>query len=118
MEKSALVVDDDVTLLSLVALWLSTAGYQVKTLSDFNQAKALLRAERVGLLITDVRLGEFNGLQLAIEARSGGDDIAIVVMSGWVDNVVTQEVSACNGVVLRKPFTEDALLAAVRSTGR
>jgi len=116
MSKSALVVDDDPGMLALTERWLVTDGYQVRTISDFKDAKALLRLGRVDLLLVDVRLGEFNGLQLAIEARAGDPDVRIIVMSGWNDGAVDREAAKCGAVVLPKPFTAETLRNAIHST--
>jgi two-component system response regulator HydG len=116
MPKSALVVDDDVVVLALTGRWLEDQGYQVTALSDFVQAKERLRAQPFDVLLTDVRLGEFNGLQLAIEARVINPGMRIIVMSGWLDPAVRQDAAGCNAVVLLKPVTPGAILEAVEST--
>jgi len=117
MAASALVVDDDPDILGLASQWLTAQGYQVTAAADFRAAQALVRARGFDLLLIDVRLGEFNGLQLAIQVRDAVPQIRIVVMSGWDDVTVAREAAACRAVVLAKPFTPEALLDAVRSAG-
>ena len=61
-----LIVDDHrVTRLGLAEM-LADAGYSVVTTGNFQEARRILREEPPDLLIADVRLGSFNGLQLVI----------------------------------------------------
>ena len=93
--KSALVVDDDKQVSSLVARWLSKAGYDVSTCEDFGAARERILNDTPPILIVDVRLAGFNGLQLAILARQLHPETRIVVLSGWDDPVLRKEATAC-----------------------
>jgi two-component system response regulator PilR (NtrC family) len=113
--KSVLVVDDDLPILSLILRVLELKGHQVAALSDFAQAKDRLRAQRFDVLVVDVRLREFHGLQLAIQARLQDPGMLIVVMSAWDDADLAREAEACGAVQIRKPFTVAAFLAVIRA---
>ena len=66
-------------------------------------AASKMRAERCGstafdALITDVRLGAFNGLQLAVMARDTHPEIRVIVFSGFDDPVLrsdAEHIGAC-----------------------
>lgn len=109
----ALVIDDDPALLALVQKWLERAGYDVYTSLDFADARAKLKEIRVDLIVADIRLGEFNGLQLAARARQSGLDTHIVIMSGWSDEVLKAEAARLGAVFLDKPFTEYEFSTAI-----
>ena len=110
--KRALVVDDDPSLLALITEWLTAAGYAVESAGDFATAKQRLSG-RQDLLVVDVRLKAFNGLQLAILARAGDAAMRIVVMTGWDDPVLRTEATSIGAVFLPKPFDEQQLLRVV-----
>jgi DNA-binding NtrC family response regulator len=110
--KRVLVVDDDPGILALVATWLETAGYGVETAGNFASAKLHVSRPKE-VLIVDVRLEAFNGLQLAILAHSSDSTMRIVVMSGWDDPVIQAEAASIGAVFLPKPFNEQQLLRAV-----
>ena len=110
---TALVIDDDPALLTLVRKWLERAGYDVLTALDFVDGRAKLKEHHVDLVVADVRLGEFNGLQLAARARQSGSDTNIVMMSGWSDDVLKSEAARLGAVFLDKPFTEFEFSAAI-----
>src|SRR4051812_30602260 len=65
-----LVVDPQPEPRARTVEWLSGAGYEAVGIDAFEAARVRLRADRPALVIADVRLGPFNGLQLALAARS------------------------------------------------
>jgi DNA-binding response OmpR family regulator len=110
--KRALVVDDNPDMSALIATWLAAAGYAVETAADFATAKRRM-SRPMEVLIVDIRLEEFNGLQLALQARSNDPTMRIVVVSGWDDPVLRAEATSLGAVFLPKPFDRQELLRAV-----
>jgi DNA-binding NtrC family response regulator len=111
--KDVLLVDDDRAVLNLVEQWLTSAGYAVVACDRFETAKQRLEDGVPDVLITDVRLGAFNGLQLVILAKEQGPRTAAVVMSAYDDPTLRKEASQCGAGYLNKPCTRDQVLAAV-----
>ena len=105
-------MDDDDGIRSLLAAWLTQAGYHCTSARTFEEAAGALDAGQVDLLITDIRLGEHNGLQLVI--RNGGQ-IPAIVMTGFDDPVLASEVRAQGATYLLKPFRLQELLDQVTS---
>jgi DNA-binding NtrC family response regulator len=58
---------------------LGGTGHRVIHAASFGKARSLLRANPPDLLITELRLGAFNGLHLVLCARNGRPIPAIVV---------------------------------------
>lgn len=109
--SNVLIVDDDVEVLSGLKEALTLAGVtDVYTASTFSSAQQRLRAEPVGTLLTDVRLGEYNGLQLALLARELNPAVQIVVFSGFDDLVLRRDAEALGAVFLVKPVRVDQLI--------
>src|SRR5262245_52793454 len=88
---SILVVEDDRPLLAGISEWLDNAGFDVWSASSFDAARAVLDRAVPDLLLTDIRLGAFNGLQLVIRARSVAPRLKAIVMTGYPDPVVLGE---------------------------
>jgi DNA-binding response OmpR family regulator len=107
---SVLVVDDDVQMLGMVEDWLGEAGYDVVACSRFDVARNYLASHPMDALVTDLRLGEFNGLQLALRASEPGRRTAVVVMSAYDDMVSRRDAAACGGRFMLKPFDRESLL--------
>ena len=110
--KHVLIVDDDRAILGLVEQWLTAAGYSVVACDRFETAKQHLADAQPDVLLTDVRLGAFNGLQLVILAKEMGPHTA-VVMSAFDDPMLRKDANLCGAGYLTKPFTRDQVLAAL-----
>jgi DNA-binding response OmpR family regulator len=110
----ALVVDDEPAVTSLVGTWLGEAGYHVTAATNYKSAVIEMKSQHLDAIVVDVRLGEFNGLQLALNARRQNPDVRIVVISGWDDPVLKRQAEDCGAAYLSKPFTAPELLAAVQ----
>src|SRR5687767_2732399 len=66
---TALVVEPSAADARLVGSLLSPF-FRVTVVHDFSQARVLIKSQPVALLITELRLGEYNGLQLVLSARN------------------------------------------------
>jgi len=111
--KNVLLVDDDPAVLQLVRQWLSSAGYTVIACDRFETAKQHLAAQAPDILVTDVRLGAYNGLQLVILAKQQGPQVAAVVMSAFDDPTLRKEAAQSGAGYVNKPCTRDQVLTAV-----
>lgn len=104
-KEKILLVDDDVRLLEAIEMALVARGKHVEACSTFEAGRRAIRNGRFDTLITDVRLGAFNGLQLAVIARDEQPHIRIIVFSGFEDPVLRAEASAVGADYLVKPVT-------------
>ena len=121
MKGTILVVDDEPVIRDLTTRVLSHAGYDVVAASTFEEARQQADHENPDLLLVDVRLKEFNGLQLVLGERLKGRTCPVVVMSGYEDPVLEAEAARLGATYLHKPFavrqlasTVEQLLAAAR----
>jgi len=114
--KTLLVVDDDRQVLKFVTEILRESGYDTVTCERFEDAKAYLVSTRPDLLLTDIRLGAFNGLQLAIYAQSRHPGIPIIVLTGYEDPTLRKEAAASGATFLVKPVRHAELLARIEAS--
>ncbi len=116
MADPILVVDDDPSLLEVVALVLSTEGYPVLTAR--NGAEALQQVERArpALVLLDMRMPICNGWEFAARLRERGIALPILVMTAAQDARRWAEEIGATGYV-PKPFDIGELLAAVERVG-
>jgi len=110
-----LIADDDDNVRAVLGRILALAGYEVTTAADGRQALRSIEQQRPDVLIFDLRMPHLNGPALLRELRVRGLDIPAVATSGYgtLDDVVALFRL---GIVdyLRKPFTRDEVLEAVR----
>ncbi len=94
---------------------LSALGFQITATESFEEAKRGLRLPP-RLLVTEVRLGEFNGLHLVLRGLSARDDMSAIVTSTVDDPVIRAEAEAMGATFVLKPSTPDELKAAIIRT--
>ncbi len=117
MIKRLLVVDDDPFMVSISKRYLEDVGYDILTATDFRDARIQIEVFEPAVLVADVRLGEFNGLQLAMLAREARPDAAVVLISGYQDASVWREAQESGWQYLAKPFSKRDLLHSITHTG-
>jgi CheY-like chemotaxis protein len=113
--KHILLVDDDEVFREATAAILRTAGYAVQVAPDYRLALDILDGdERVDLLITDIVMpNRVNGLALSRMARMRRHDLRVIYISGY--EIAGFEHEAL-GTLLRKPVSEELLLAEIAKT--
>ena len=71
------IVAQNPALATALLSWLGSAGYELAIVTTFAAAKALLET-KPALVISELKLGEYNGLHLALKARAAGIPTIIV----------------------------------------
>src|SRR5688572_24598587 len=111
--RSVLVVDADPTGLSSTAAILEKAGYDVTKVSEFAAARRHLAAAPPAVLVTDVRLGAFNGLHLIVQSRMASPRTAAILTHHAFDPVLQTEAGHHDAAFLLKPCNPEQLLEVV-----
>ncbi len=105
-----LIVDDDVSLLDAMQRALRDSLRLVVACDSFEKARQILKDQTFDALITDVRLGAFNGLQLAVMARDMYPNMRLIVFSGFDDPVLRADAEQIGAAYLVKPVASMDLL--------
>jgi two-component system cell cycle response regulator CpdR len=117
--RSILVVDDDQYTLEALRRVLEPHGYAVSFAFGGRDAINLLGGETVDLVITDILMPDGDGLDLISTLRRNSANTRIVAMSagGRVNANDYLLIARGFGVdaILKKPFTRDELLAAIKT---
>ena len=111
--QTVMVVDDDRQVLRYLTDTLRDEGYNTVACDRFQDAKSMLGSVRPDLLVTDIRLGAFNGLQLALYARSRYANVPIIVLTGYEDPTLREEAAKSGATFLVKPVRREALLKTI-----
>lgn len=114
MTARILVVDDDHDLLHLIGLRLSAAGYEVLQASSGEAALPLFREQRPQLVITDLRMGEMDGMTLFNHLHAEAPLLPVIILTAH--GTIPEAVSATQRGVfsfLTKPFDSQELLRRV-----
>jgi len=113
--ETVLVVEDNANIAQLVAMQLSSLGYQVRQAPNAGAALDILKAgERIDLVFADVIMpGQLDGYDLAEEVYATWPDIKVVLTSGFPGSNHGGR-SLGNTPLLTKPYHRDALARTVR----
>jgi DNA-binding response OmpR family regulator len=110
--KILIVEDHEATRQGLEAL-LTNAGYDVLSAGTYAEGRRLLAQETPDLLIADLRLGEYNGLQLIAAAPLA---IPSIIVTGFPDLVLQAEARKLGAHYVTKPIAAEALLTLIEET--
>ena len=112
---TVLVVDDEVALAGVVAGYLEREGFAVVQAHDGPTAVALARSTLPDLIVLDVMLPGFDGVEVCRQVRQFTDAYVIMLTARdeEVDKVVGLSVGADDYLV--KPFSPRELIARVRA---
>lgn len=105
--KQILVIDDDESILNLLKDALPALGYNADFVMDGDEAISLIKQYPYDLIMSDIRMPEINGIDVARAAYKTKPDIPILFMSGN-SNTIAEERS-----FLSKPFTLDEMEAKI-----
>jgi DNA-binding response OmpR family regulator len=110
MASKILIVEDDTASRAGLVQLLRRAGYDATGAATFDLGRRLLISENPDLLITDLRLEGFNGLQLIITRRR---PIPAIVITGFMDRTLEAEAKQLGVDYLIKPVSPSALLTLI-----
>ena len=110
-----LVLDDDQHALSGIVELLRDAGHLVTAAATFDTAKGLLAISTYELLITDIRLRGFNGIDLVRQCHTEFPDMAIMIMTGYDDERMEMEASRYGACFARKPIKPAEFMSTVNN---
>ncbi|HOI89392.1 MAG TPA: ATP-binding protein [Candidatus Rifleibacterium sp.] len=106
--ETALVVEDEPSLLPLIKMMLETIGYSVLTASSPRAALDLAEGYKneINLLLTDIMMPEMNGFVMAEAMKKLLPITRILFMSGYSSNVLAQKGFLNPDIsFIQKPFT-------------
>ena len=110
------VIDDDETARESLEFLLDCAGLRVQA---YESAVAFLEAVPAmehGCIVTDVRMPEMGGVELIGRLKALGVPDPVIVITGHADvPLAIQAMKAGVADFIEKPFSDDAILGAVRA---
>ena len=113
--QTVLVVEDESSIASFVALYLKNAGYKVRNVGTGEAALEQVGAERPDLVVLDLMLPDIDGIEICRRIRRSSD-VPILMLTARdedVDKIIGLEVGADD--YLTKPFNPRELVARVKS---
>jgi len=110
--SSVLVVDDEVALCELSAIWLTSIGCKVTIAHSAAEAFEHLAKKRYAILFTDIVMpGGMDGVELAKKALLLQTHLKVLITSGYADRL--SEDKELPGELISKPYRKIDLINAI-----
>jgi DNA-binding response OmpR family regulator len=109
-----LIVDSNAGVVEEMAVALRATNHVVFTALTYEEGKTVWRNQLPDVLVVDIRLGQYNGLQLLIRAREDRLDVTAIVTSPVSDPVLEAETARFSAAYLVKPVSRRQLLSALQ----
>lgn len=117
--KTVLVIDDDESILYVVAAILDKGNFNTLKASNTEIALRILKQEHIDLILLDIVLPGQGGMEFLMDIREILPATPVILMSGKIrtDLMAFKKLAKQFGAVeiLSKPFTAEELLKSVRS---
>ena len=112
--SKVLIVDDDHTMVSLLATLLELDGFEVFPTTQASELEQNLRNDQPDLVIMDVFLNNGDGIELLRKIRSTSEFSSLpVIMTSGMDVEEQCLEAGANGFIL-KPYSPPELLSMIR----
>src|SRR5215831_6577446 len=110
------VVDDDESVRLAIRSLLRALGFQVEMFGSAEDLLGFARLDDIACVIADVLLPGMSGLDLQRHLVSAHRKLPMIVISAQDDLVKRRQALSAGALAfLRKPFSEKALIDAIRS---
>jgi len=118
MAYKILIVDDEATLLNTVRAYLEQEGYDIQTAVDGRVALFTFRDFHPDLIVLDIMLPEFDGLEVLRQIRQTSDAYVIMLTAraDETDKIIGLGLGADDYVT--KPFSPRELVARIKAALR
>jgi FixJ family two-component response regulator len=110
------VVDDDALVRRSLEASLSLAGFRVVQFASAQQFLAHIGPSQSGCVLVDMRMPGMDGLELQEELSNRHSLMSVIIITGHADVPLTVRAIRAGALdVLEKPFSNEMLIAQVRS---
>jgi CheY-like chemotaxis protein/glycine cleavage system H lipoate-binding protein len=111
-----LAVDDEHIVLDSFRKILVLAGYSIDTVERGSEALGLIRKNDYDFVFTDLKMPEMDGVEVTKAVKHLRPDIDVIVITGYASIETAVETVKFGAMdYVEKPFTEDELLASVKT---
>lgn len=116
MEQACVyIVDDDANVRLSTTFLLRSHALGCLAFASGDELLDAIDSLDPGCILLDIVMPQHNGLDIQAELRRRGSELPVIVMTGGGDEEMASRLLQMGAIgVLEKPFSEDALLAALR----
>ena len=110
-----LIVDDEPVVCERLEAFIKKEGHRVETFVDPDDALERLEAKDFDIVISDIRMGEFNGIQIMEKALEKSPDIKVIMITGYATMELARESMAKGAFdFIAKPFKAKEIRSTIK----
>ncbi|HZV12691.1 MAG TPA: sigma-54 dependent transcriptional regulator [Candidatus Kapabacteria bacterium] len=119
LRRTIIIVDDDPLVNSSLKMALEKLGYNAVTCANGKEYMNALETAEAELVLMDVHLGDTTGIALLEETRKRGNEIPVVMITGYGDvQIAVRSIKAGAEDFILKPVTVEQLQVTVQKALR
>ena len=115
-QPTILVVDDELLIRDLLYDFFHQQGWNISVAENGEKALEILKARKVDLVLTDIKMPQIDGLSLTSQVRAKYPEMPVVLMTGYpsVETAVEGIRSKVSDYII-KPFNINKLFKSLKS---
>jgi CheY-like chemotaxis protein len=115
IKQRILIVDDESDLRTLLGTVLTTAGYEIKSASDGDEAIKLISKQKFDLTILDINMPTVNGIQVLKYLKEHCPSTKAIMLTGYADLKHAMEAKEYGATdFIGKPYKVDDILTTIK----
>ncbi|MBF0486650.1 MAG: response regulator [Nitrospirae bacterium] len=115
--NSILIIDDDELVVRRLGIFFKKEGFEVFTAVSGQDGLEIIEFNKIDVVITDIRMGDMDGIEVLKRAKSYYKDIECIILTGIKDNeYAVRSLRAGAADYITKPINLDELLLSVNKT--
>lgn len=108
MNKTILIIDDNLTVCLMLKSWLMKNGFNVDTSSHVEEAKEMVRKSPYDLILCDIQMPDLDGFAFLKWVKKYDPEILVIMITGFADIDSAVEAMKSGAVdYIPKPFEPD-----------
>jgi DNA-binding NtrC family response regulator len=114
-ENTILVIDDEELIVKRLKKYLEKEGYAVFTAFNGKEGLIIIENSKIDVLITDIRMGDMDGIEVIQRAKRLYRDIEGIIITGHKDQeLAIRSLRAGASDYITKPINLDELLFSIK----
>jgi two-component system, cell cycle response regulator len=111
---SLLIVDDDELIRKALSEYLRSEGYSIEAAENAEQAMAILKAKKIDVVITDIKMNGMDGLEMTRHVKECYATDVIIITGHTEDYSYEEAIDRGADDIIFKPFNPEELLLRLK----
>lgn len=113
--KKILVVDDELTIRTILKQILEQGGFECEMAADGKEALEMLKADNFDLMITDINMPEMDGVELLQKTKELLPTFPVIFITAYGrDKIIMQAMRSGLTDYIEKPFRMNDVIDVVK----